>query len=156
VETRVTQISRTACWSVRQCTERAAALEARADVVVRDLDAFEGELGIGIAGGFDSRCEEHQAAVTLIGQLLELADHLQACLRYGFALAPTPAAATPLPPTPPVTYQQPQPQPPSYKPAAAIAGPELLDRAAAAARCRLSPDELVNVRNTMPTSGRRS
>jgi hypothetical protein len=178
----VTAVTRDTCWSVRQCTERAAALDAKADGVVQGLDAFETELGIGV-GAFGSRCEEHQAAVTFIGQLLELVEHLQANLRYGFTMPATPAPAPRLPPTPPVTYLQPQAQPPSYKPPAVEAHVQLLDRAAAAVHCRLSiqgfdaqrragrvpaphrmdgriplwhPDQLVNVRNAKPNSGRRS
>lgn len=178
----MTAVTRATCWSVRQCDQRAAALDAKADTVVKDLDALIDDLGLDVAAG---RADAHQAAVTLVSQLLELVEHLQANLRYGMALPPTPTApavAAP-PPTPPVTYLQPIAQPPSYKPPPVDPNVQLLDRAAAAARCRLSiqgfdlqrregrvpppckhegrtplwhPEQLVHVRNTNPRAGKRS
>jgi hypothetical protein len=174
-------IDRSNCWSARQCFERAAALDTQSDAVVAELDAMTRELW----GNLDDagRCSEHQAAIDHIAALLTLVEHLVANLKGGFAVPATPAPPPRLPPAPPVTYQQPQAQPPSYKPPAEAPAVHLLDRAAAAARCRLSiqgfdaqrrdgrvppphttrgrtplwhPDQLVNVRNTMPTSGRRS
>lgn len=181
----MTAITRANCWSVRQCTERLAALDQRSDAVVAELDAMTRELWGNLEDA--GRCSEHQAAVDHIAALLELAEHLVANLKGGFALPPTPVQpAASRPQAPPVTRLQPIAQPPSYKaPADVPSQPnvQLLDRAAAAARCRLSiqgfdaqrrdgrvpapfkidgrtplwhPDQLVNVRNTMPNSGRRS
>jgi hypothetical protein len=176
-------ITRDNCWSVRQCTERLAALDQRSDGIVAGLDAFAQE----IFDRMEGRITEHQAAVDHIAALLELAEHLVANLKGGFALPPTPeVTSAPRTPTPPVTYLQPIAQPPGYKaPAASPAQPHvhLLDRAAAAAHCRLSiqgfdaqrrggrvpapaktegrtplwhPDQLAHVRNSKPNSGRRA
>jgi hypothetical protein len=178
-------ITRDNCWSVRQCTERLAALDQRSDAVVAELDAMTRDLWGNLEDA--GRCSEHQAAVDLIAALLDLAEHLVANLKGGFALPATPeVTSAPRTPTPPVTYLQPIAQPPGYKaPAASPAQPHvhLLDRAAAAAHCRLSiqgfdaqrrdgrvpapartdgrtplwhPAQLAHVRNSKPNSGRRA
>lgn len=93
-------ITRATCWSVRQCTERAAQLLQRSEDAVAELDALLDD-----TFGVTPRCPEHQAVVTQLDHLHTLVEHLLANLRFGFAapLTPTiePKPATPPAPPPP-------------------------------------------------------
>jgi hypothetical protein len=114
-------ITRTTCWSARQCFERATALDTQAEHVVQQLDQLSHDVGMTCEDG--TRCTEHQAAVNFIASALELVEHLVVNMKSGFALPPTPGSGLPRLPVVPGLHQRPVEQPPGYKPPAVAAAP---------------------------------
>lgn len=113
-------ITRTTCWSVRQCVERAAALLQASERVVAELDAMAAEIGMHVERSPASytRCAEHQAIVTQLDHLHTLVEHCLANLRHGFAAPATPDPAPPRPASPPMPMAR---KPAKPEPAAAPA-----------------------------------
>jgi hypothetical protein len=109
------------CWSVRQCIERAAALDSQSDAVVAQLDQLEYQ--IDMTEGIP-RWSEHQAAIDHIAALLQLTEHLIVNLKSGMALPPTPGTVAAQRREPvPATHTRRVEQPPAYKPPPPAATP---------------------------------
>jgi hypothetical protein len=111
----VSDITHATCWSVRQCIERAAALDAAADGVVAQLDRLEYPAD-GFLRAAPPRWAEHQAAVDHIAALLQLTQHLIVNLMSGYALPPPPGATPRRPEAVPATHPRRVAQPPAYTP----------------------------------------
>lgn len=76
------------CWSIKDCIERLARIDARATSAVDALDQLEADANM--VGDDGSRCSEHQAVVDVLHDLFVLADHLVVNLKGGMALPRTP------------------------------------------------------------------